>query len=378
VSQYRIADTGDGPTEADLARQLQLTAALRAHLRTAVADALRTGEAPGAAVALVADGQPVLTAGVGHRDLGRHRPLDVGARFYAYSITKVFLAVALLRLVEQGRLALDDPIQAILPEVSLVEPVTVRQLLNHTGGLPDYGALPKYRRDVRSNPAMPWTPDEFLAHSLQRGARFLPGQGWAYSNIGFLLVRRAIARITQRSLHDTLVELVFRPAGLWQTLVAESLEDAQRLTPGYSTQLDGDEALRDVTRRYHPGWVSHGVAISTAADLARAIEALFGGQLLAPGSLAAMLEAVLVPAEHPPFVQPGYGLGLMVDLGSSYGRVAGHAGGGPGYSTAAFHFPDVAGRRLTSVALVNRDQPDLGPAIAFTLVTTYADHLGLR
>jgi D-alanyl-D-alanine carboxypeptidase len=94
--------------------------------------------------------------------------------------------------------------------------------------------------------------------------------------------------------------------------------------------------------------------------------------------LAAMLEAVPVPGAHPPFVHPGYGLGLMVDLGSPYGRVAGHAGGGPGYSTAAFHFPDVLGQRLTSVALVNRDQPDLGTEIAFTLVRAYADLPGRR
>jgi D-alanyl-D-alanine carboxypeptidase len=378
VSQYRVADSGDGAIEADLARQTQLAAAFRAHLCTAVADVLRTGEAPGAAIALVADGQRVLTAGVGHRDLGRLRPLGAEARFYAYSITKVFLAVALLRLVEQGQFALDDPIQAILPEVPLVEPVTLRQLLNHTGGLPDYGALPEYRRAVRANPDRPWSADEFLARTLRGGALFPPGHGWAYSNIGFLLVRQAIARITQRSLRDTLVELVFRPAGLRQTVVAESLEDGQGLTPGYSTQLDADEAFRDVTRRYHPGWVAHGVAISTASDLARAVEALFGGRLLGPGSLAAMLEAAPVPGAHPPFIRPGYGLGLMVDLGSPYGRVAGHAGGGPGYSTAAFHFPDVLGQRLTSVALVNRDQPDLGTEIAFTLVRAYADHPGRR
>ena len=85
-----------------------------------------------------------------------------------------------------------------------------------------------------------------------------------------------------------------------------------------------------------------------------------------------------MPAEHPPFARPGYGLGLMVDLGSPYGRVAGHAGGGPGYSAAAFHFPDVAGRRLTSVAVANRDGSDLGTEISFALVAAYADRLDPR
>jgi D-alanyl-D-alanine carboxypeptidase len=364
--------------ENDLAQHNQPAAAFRAHLHGAVADALRGGDAPGAAVALVADGQTVLTAGIGHRDLGRRRPLAAEAQFYAYSITKVFLAVAVLRLAEQERLALDDPIQVILPEVALPEPVTIRQLLNHTAGVPDYGALPEYGRAVRADPGRPWTGDEFLARTLRYGLQFPPGQGWAYSNIGFLLVRQAVERITQRPLHDALTDLVFRPAGLRRTVVVDSLEGAQGLTPGYSAQLDDDGGLHDITRRYHPGWVSHGAVISTAVDLARAVEALFQGHLLAPRSLAAMLAAVPVLVDHPPFVRPGYGLGLMIDFGLRYGRVAGHAGGGPGYAAAAFHFSDVAGRRLTSVALVNRDGSDLGTAIAFALVAAYADHLGPR
>ncbi|HLL50087.1 MAG TPA: serine hydrolase domain-containing protein [Thermomicrobiales bacterium] len=235
--------------------------------------------------------------------------------------------------------------------------------------------MAEYGHDLRSDPGRPWTTHEFLQRTLRRGFLFPPGGGWDYSNVGFLLIRQAIERITQRSLRDALAELVFHPAGLHRTVVAESLEDAQILTPGHSAELDDDGGLRDMSRRYHPCWVSHGVAISTASDLARAVEALFRGQLLAPGSLVEMLDAVPVSTEHPLFARPGYGLGLMIDLGSTYGRVAGHAGGGPGYSTAAFHFPDVVGHRITSVALVNRDCPDLGTEIAFALVAAYADHI---
>ncbi|HLL50086.1 MAG TPA: serine hydrolase domain-containing protein, partial [Thermomicrobiales bacterium] len=92
----------------------------------------QAADAPGAAVALVTNGERVLKVGVGHRDLDRQHRLDAEARFYAYSITKVFLAVAVLRLVEQERLDLDDPIQTTLPEAPFTEPLTIRQLLNHT------------------------------------------------------------------------------------------------------------------------------------------------------------------------------------------------------------------------------------------------------
>jgi D-alanyl-D-alanine carboxypeptidase len=186
----------------------------------------------------------------------------------------------------------------------------------------------------------------------------------------------AIERVTGRSLRAALADLVFRPAGLRHTRVAESLADARELTPGFGAALDRDGVVRDVTRRYHPGWVSHGTAVTTASDLARFLEALFGGRLLRPESLAAMLAATPVPGEHPPFVRPAYGLGLMIDLGSPCGMLAGHVGGGPGYATAAFHAPDVGGRRVTSVALVNRDGSDAETRIAFALIAAVAQGFG--
>ncbi|MFN8592094.1 MAG: serine hydrolase domain-containing protein [Thermomicrobiales bacterium] len=371
-----MTGANEGAMQNDFASDYPPNPALQDQLREIVRDALHAGDAPGATIALMTDGSLVWNAGVGHRDMSRLEPLAVDAGFYLYSITKIFLAIAILRLTEEGRLALDDPIQNVLPEAPFAELVTLRQLLNHTSGLPDYGALPEYERDVRERPGQPWSADAFLAHSLRRGFRFPPGEGWAYSNIGMMLVRQAIERTVRGSLREALDDLVFRPVGLRQTVVAESLHDSDRLTAGYTTQLDADGALRDMAARYHPGWVAHGVAISTAADLARALDALFAGRLLTAESLRTMMEAVPVPAAHPQFVRPGYGLGLMIDLGSRYGLVAGHGGGGPGYSTAAFHFSDVRGHRVTSVALVNRDQPELATPIAFALVTAYADHLG--
>ena len=350
---------------------------IRRDLGAVVTSLIDAAGAPGAAVALVADGRLALTAGIGHRDLGRAQPLDADARFYAYSVPKPILATAILRLSEGGWLNLDDPIRGILPEIPVEDAVTVRRLLNHTAGPPDYGAMPEDDADLRAAPGEPSTSEVFLARTLPCGPLFPPGQGWAYSNIGFLLLRRAIERLTRRSLRDALAETVLQPLSLRRTVVAESLADARDLTPGFSTALDRDGAVHDISRRYHPGWVSHGVAISTAAELAEIFEALFAGRLVGPASLAAMRDAVDVPGEHPLVARPAYGLGLMVGRGSPHGSVAGHAGGGPGYSTAVFHFPDVVGRRVTSVALANRDAADLGTEIAFALVAAYADRLGV-
>ena len=83
-----------------------------------------------------------------------------------------------------------------------------------------------------------------------------------------------------------------------------------------------------------------------------------------------MLTATRIPESYQPFVEPSYGLGLMTDPGSPYGLVAGHGGGGPGYSAGAFHFPNVGGRRVTTVALANSDRGDVGVRIAFALAET--------
>jgi D-alanyl-D-alanine carboxypeptidase len=131
--------------------------------------------------------------------------------------------------------------------------------------------------------------------------------------------------------------------------------------------LDPDADAVNVTSRYHPGWVAHGLVASTAADLVRFLDALVSGGVVGPQSLEEMLIAIPVGETHPWMTEPSYGLGLMIDPANRFGVVAGHTGGGPGYSTAAYHFPDVAGRRVTSVALVNRDGSDIATDIVFSM-----------
>ena len=322
---------------------------------------------PGASLALLVDGRPLFVSAVGSRDLDGTAPLEADARFYIYSVTKTLIAALVLQLVEQGQIVLDAPVQEYLPLLPLEIPVTLRQLLNHTGGLPDYGGLAAYFEAVKAHPAVPWTPVELLAETLSRGLAFTPGQGWGYSNIGYLVLRQVIETTLQASLRTALRERILTPLSLRRPLVAESLEDARQLTPGYSSMFAADHSCADIRALYHPGWVSHGVVISTALELAQVFEALFTGALIGPASRAAMLEAVRVPIVHPLFQQPAYGLGLMIDRGSRFGLVAGHSGEGPGYSAGALHFPDAHGRRITSVALANYDQDNTGLLLAYEL-----------
>lgn len=331
-----------------------------------VAALVRRQGIPGASVARSADGQ-ITTFAVGSSDLASAEPLTPGARFPIYSITKTFIATAILRLVATGDLGLDAPVRAILPGLppAIGAGVTLRRLLNHTAGLPDYGGLPGYHDDLRRDPATPWSDERFLALIAARGMRFLPGKGWAYANIGYLLLRRVLETATAGTFAQALDRLVIAPAGLRETTVLVTLDDMRALTPGYSTALREDDAPEDVSPRYHPGWVSHGLVASTAADTARVLDALLRGDLVPEPFLGEMLAPVRVPGEHPPFVDPSYGLGVMLDPGWPAGMLVGHGGGGPGYTTAAYH---ILGTGRTAVAFVNADRGDAAQEVALALL----------
>jgi D-alanyl-D-alanine carboxypeptidase len=349
---------------------------LAPRLAEIVRDLLREGDAPGAVAALMVDGQQVFMAGIGSRDVAGAEPMPADARCYIYSTTKTLLATAALQLVAEGQLALDDDVRLYLPNLPLTAPVTLRQVLGHTGGIPDYGGMPEYFQAVRASPTQSWSPQEFLERTLAQGLVFAPGKGWEYSNIGYLIVKLLLERITGLSLRAVFERRLFAPLGLRRMFVAETLEDAQTLTPGYTAffRRDGEpeDTLLDMHVLYHPGWVSHGVVIAPAADLAQLFAGLFAGKLLPPDLLAEMCMPTPVPHTHLWFKRPAYGLGLMLDADSPYGLSAAHGGGGPGYSAAALHCANVADHSVTSVALVNRDQRDLGMRIACALVDAVA------
>jgi D-alanyl-D-alanine carboxypeptidase len=157
---------------------------------------------------------------------------------------------------------------------------------------------------------------------------------------------------------------------LTQTFVAASLDDVTNLTPGY-TSIFGNE-LQDMSQRYHPGWVSHGVVVSTASELAIMMDALITGQILDRALIEQMARPVHSLGPHPPLQNVGCGLGLFMDADSPYGWVAGHNGGGPGYSIAAFHFSALAGRPTTIAAATNQDGNNVGVNVAYAVARVLA------
>jgi CubicO group peptidase (beta-lactamase class C family) len=217
--------------------------------------------------------------------------------------------------VEDGRLALDAPVAG--------ERYSLRQLLRHEAGLPDYGSLPRYHEDVAAG-RPPWPVERLLAEADARRLRYEPGADWAYSNIGYLMVARTIEQACGRTLAEALDRLVFAPAGLTTARLA-------------TTPADLAEVRMGAAAGYHPGWVYHGLVTGSVADAARLLRMLTSGALLRPATLAAMLDARPLPrhrsALHP---DPGYGLGLMLHATAPLQHPPGHSGAGPGSRIAVY------------------------------------------
>jgi CubicO group peptidase (beta-lactamase class C family) len=265
---------------------------------------------------------------------------DSNARVPWWSFTKTVLASAALALVALGRVPLDETLSG--------KPFTLRQLLQHRAGLPEYGSLPAYHEAVAGG-ERPWPVGEMLQRVRADTLLFEPGKSWAYSNVGYFLVRDLIEKAADAPLRQALERLVFAPLGIGDVAVAQEPDE-----------LDG--TAWGNKRRYHPGWVYHGLAVGSAESAVLFLHRLLAGGLLP----AALLDQMCVP--HPvggpvsgrPWTEAGYGLGLMIGQGKPPARYIGHTGGGPGSSSAVFQcVPDHDGSRgrRTAAAFAAFDDP---------------------
>jgi CubicO group peptidase (beta-lactamase class C family) len=246
-----------------------------------------------------------------------------------WSFTKTVIAAAALVLVDEGRLALDQPLG--------LEGYTLRQLLQHRAGLPDYGPVAAYHAAVARHDDA-WTPAELLERARARELVFRPGQGWAYSNIGYLLVRRQIEWATGVSLGEALARVVLRPLGIRGPRVAMRRDDLANVEMG-------------TAEHYDPQWVYHGLLVGTLKDAAFLLHGLMSGGLLPRELQSAMLDAHPLPGEvvaGRPWTSPGYGLGLMISGTVEGNRLAGHTGVGPGSVIAVFHSLSSRGTRTAA------------------------------
>ena len=277
-------------------------------LRELLATYAGRGNVPGIALAVRAPRLGLRftgAAGIANRATGR--PLTPDATFRYASNTKTYVAAALLRLAEQGRLALDAPLTRWLPEEDLAllrgggyapAAITPRQLANHTSGLADHARVPSYLEFVAAHSAHRWTRREQLRFAMREGRPAgPPGAQVAYSDTGYILLGQVIETVSERPLATALRELLdFAGLGLASTY----LESAEAPPPGAGPIAHTYRAEVDFTH-HDPSFDLYGGGglVGSIDDLAAFYAALFDGRVFAsPATLTEMLTITPGAAER--------------------------------------------------------------------------------
>ncbi|TDP95007.1 serine hydrolase domain-containing protein [Labedaea rhizosphaerae] len=285
-------------------------------------------------IGLVRNGEDVHRVHAGYGDKFAAVPADPAQEFRIGSNTKAFVATVLLQLQGEGKLSLDDTVATWLPNAVNVNgfdgtKITIRQLLNHTSGLPDYAGDPQVNWPYVANldPNQRWAPQTLVNIALTHQKTGDPGQKWAYANTNYVLAGMVIKAVTGNEPAAEIQHRIIEPLGLTHTTfpTADPRLPATALH-GYfwATSL----AIRDVTVSNVQTFGAAGAMVSTLDDLAAFERALFSGRLLAPAQLAQLKTTV-------PIDDTGtgrYGLGV-VSAQTPCGQVWEHSGAVLGFLT---------------------------------------------
>jgi len=286
--------------------------------------------------AVASDGrESVATSGTADLDTGR--PVRSDGYFRMASTSKTLVATVVLQLEAEGTLSLDDTVDDWLPGVVRGNGndgtrITIRQLLRHTSGihddLPGYTTPEEYYRqryDV-------YSPEQLVARAMAHAPDFPPGDGWSYSNTGYVLLDAVIQKATGRPAHQEIEDRILRPLGLNHTRWGGTSPTLPR-PHAKAYQLFGPDSLVDVTDQI-PVDHENLSFVTTTRDENTFLRALLAGRLLPPRQLAEMKRTVPVSAEVQQLWPGGrYGLGLAERPLSCGGTYWGHEGGDGGYIT---------------------------------------------
>ena len=229
----------------------------------------------------------------GYYDNNKEKVMPVNGRFYIYSITKTFTAIKILQLAEQAAIKLDDPVKKYISALPFPETVTIRRLLNHTAGIPNYTEAKDYSNSVKEKPSLPWADEYVLSRFCSGKLDFSPGTAWHYSNTGYMLLKILIEKVTPDSYSNSIRKSIIIPLKLKETYVAEQiLKDA--IVPGYCEYLNNNNEVEDISNIYAPLWCKTGMLVSTTKEISSLYHNLFSGKLIKPSSLSQMRDCVFV------------------------------------------------------------------------------------
>ena len=311
---------------------------------TAFMNKLASVDAFSGTLLVAKDGRPIFLKAYGLASKAHHVPNRINTKLNIASTTKIFTAVAILQLIEQGKLALNDNVGKILPDYpnkEVAEKVTVHHLLSHSSGLADYHGA-KYicrkgiLREVR----------DYFPLFAEEAPSFEPGKRMQYSNSGYVILGAIIEKVSGENYFDYVRDHIFKPAGMRNTGFYDTDIDTPNLATGYTNFVDkGDDYFefhlgqrRNTSLSSGAKGSSQGGAFSTAEDLLRLSVALRGNKLLSAKSFELMTTKKFFFRKYAAGeIYYGYGFELEDVNGK---RVIGHGGGDLGISSGIRWYPD--------------------------------------
>lgn len=310
---------------------------------------------PGATVIISRDGEVLYHDAIGMADMEMGVPLATGHILRLASVTKQYTAAAILKLVAEDRIALDDPLSEFLPDYPQGE-VTVHQLLNHTSGIKSYTSIPGYMGDERIRREL--STEELVSVFRDLEPDFEAGSRWSYNNSGYVLLGAILESVTGEDWNDYIREALLEPAGIEHTDYYPQETVVPDRVEGYHA---GDEVTNapwlSMTQPHAAGALS-----ATVADVDRWQQALHGGELLPD----ALYQRMITPEGAADESNYGYGIG-RTDI---RGREAlQHGGGIHGFNTYALWIP---AEKLSVVVLSNYAGHEPGSTVTARRLTARA------
>jgi CubicO group peptidase (beta-lactamase class C family) len=338
----------------------------------AVFSAVTSPDAPGLAVLVRKNGKAVFERGYGVRDLHSKAKIDAHSNFRLASFTKQFTATAVMLLVHDGKLRYDETLTEIFPNFPAYgRPITIRNLLNHTSGLPDYEDLMDAEEKAKGTI---WTPEKQIQDpevlellKKEKNGKFAPGTCWSYSNSGYVVLGIIIAEVSGTSYGDFLRARIFAPLKMNHTIVFEKgKNEVANRAFGHTKE---NAALKETDQSATSATLGDGGIYSNLADLAKWDDALHDHTLLSEKEFQpALTPEKLADGSEPHWpkepsddnLHPGkpvaYGFGWFLDPYQGRQRMW-HTGSTMGFRTVIERFTEGSG--LTVIILCNRT--DLEP-----------------
>jgi CubicO group peptidase (beta-lactamase class C family) len=331
---------------------------------------LKSANAPGAAALVIHHDKIIFRRGYGVTDLRTLHPIEPNTNFRLASFTKQFTAMCIMLLVHDGKLRYDDHLTSIFPEFPAYgKPITIRNLLNHTAGLPDYEDLLTARYPNTPDDQIPQIHDAGVLKLLeqQTAGKFPPGSKWEYSNSGYVILGLIVKKVSGKPFGEFLHDRIFAPLQMTNTVLYEKGKNEVPHRAYGHTKENG--SWRETDQSSTSATLGDGGVYSSIDDLAKWDRALREHALLSAAEMQPALTPVQPsggPAKNPDGSDVSYGFGWFLAPYNGHVRMS-HGGETMGFRTTIQRFPK---DDLTVIVLANRT--DINPeALALKVADLY-------